>query len=136
MRTPVPRQTPFRYPGANAAFKRSASLGEGSAAREEAIEEALTGWGEALDACMRAPLAATATANRLAETLRCNRAAALLKIDRFADARRECELALGVNPDCVKALYRGAEVRGYGSCGSVPRRWRAWPKALRDFSLP
>ena len=85
---------------------------------------------------MRAPLAATATANRLAETLRCNRAAALLKSDRFADARRECELALGVNPDCVKALYRGAEVRGYGSCGSVPRRWRAWPKALRDFSLP
>ena len=97
----------FIKAGANAAFKRALSSEDAAAAA--ALGEAMNAWAEALDACSRPPLAATATANRLVEVLHCNRAAALLKLERFADARRECELALTINPDCVKALYRAAE---------------------------
>lgn len=101
------QEVDFIKAGANAAFKRALSSDGAEAAA--AFDEALESWAEALDACARPPLAATATSNRLVEMLRCNRAAALLKVERFAEARRECELALAVNPDCIKALYRGAE---------------------------
>eukprot|EP00958_Prasinococcus_capsulatus_P007906 scaffold740_cov405-Prasinococcus_capsulatus_cf.AAC.9 len=79
--------------------------------KAEELEEALATWEQGLRRLAVAPLAATVTANRAAGLLRCNKAAALLKLQLFSPALAECNQALRIDPDSVKALFRRAQAR-------------------------
>eukprot|EP00899_Mesostigma_viride_P018439 jgi/Mesvir1/26597/Mv09568-RA.1 len=77
--------------------------------RARAFPIAIAKYEEALRLLEQPPLAASAHANHAAVVLRCNRAMALLKLERFADAVAECGRVLVMDPRNTKALFRQAQ---------------------------
>jgi len=71
--------------------------------------KAVLHYNKAIDLLLKPPLAATATANKTAVTLRCNLAASYLKQGQHKLVIQECTKALLMDKMCVKALFRRAE---------------------------
>lgn len=79
--------------------------------RTHDFPESVAQYKRALALLMQPPVACTAEGNAEAVILRCNLAAALLKLGQPADAAAQCDLALASQPRHPKALFRRAEAR-------------------------
>jgi tetratricopeptide (TPR) repeat protein len=100
----------------------NAAFGAGSnAAAEAAYAAGLAALGEKATHTVTGeePSAARVEAVDLMASLHVNRAAALLRLERRADAEAACSAALALQPENVKALYRRGLARAENPAGAV-----------------